>query len=74
VGHVAFAWNAVLTLFVAAHAGIQFLFPLKYSRIFQTTHPFFFGLLPLFFGVHALQFFFFFFFFEFFHFSLEFTH
>jgi hypothetical protein len=57
VGHAAFARNAVLTLFVATHARFHFLFSLKCSRICQTTHPFFFGILPLFFGVHALPFF-----------------
>jgi hypothetical protein len=44
VGHTAFARNVVLTLFVAAHAGFHFLF------------PFFFSILPLFFGVLALPF------------------
>jgi hypothetical protein len=57
VGHAAFAQNAMLTLFVVAHAEFHFLFPLKCSRICQTTHPFFFGILPLFFRVHALPFF-----------------
>jgi hypothetical protein len=53
VGHAAFAQNAVLTLFIAAHARVHFLIMLKCSRIYQTTHLFFFGILPLFFGVLA---------------------
>ena len=44
MGHAAFTWNAVLTLFVATHAEFYFLF------------EFFFRILPLFFGVHALPF------------------
>ena len=43
---MAFAWNVVLTLFVAAYVGI----------LCQTTHTFFFGILPLFFEVHSLPF------------------
>jgi hypothetical protein len=46
VGHVAFAHNAVLTFFAATYAGI----------LCQTAHPFFFGILSIFFGVHALPF------------------
>ena len=58
MGHAAFTRNVVLTLFVAAHAGIHFLFMLKCFRIYQITHPFFFGVHahPFFFGIFPLFF------------------